>query len=49
MAQMSYAKWDKFVAALSDEEDAAPEAPAVPAPSAKEVGVGAALTGARAH
>ena len=47
--QTDYNKWDKIVAALSDdEEDVAPAAaaPAAPPDPDANVGVGAALTGA---
>ena len=50
-AQTDYNKWDKIVAALSDDEDAAPAAASLPPPRADpdaSVGVGAALTGALA-
>ena len=47
--QTDYNKWDKIVAALSDDEDVAP-APAPRAqpanPGTEAVGVGAPLTGA---
>jgi hypothetical protein len=46
--QTDYNKWDKIVAALSDDEDAAPAAAPLPPPRADpdaSVGVGAALTG----
>ena len=49
LQQTDYNKWDKIVAALSDdEEDAAPAAAASAAPPNPDadVGVGAALTGA---
>ncbi len=49
--QTDYNKWDKIVAALSDDDDVAPAAaPAPQQPDASaSVGVGAALTGACSH